>query len=559
MSLSPASAPAAVAGQNSPVQLLDGKFKCMLGTCQKPSWNGNPNEFCSTLCKKAHAAQKAADPGPGAVGSSPEMAGHTGAMGVLSAAAAAAPGFAGYNPPVQLPDGKFKCTMGTCQKPSWDGRPNDFCSSVCKKAHAAQPAARLAGHASVWLSMAVSLLAKAAHYQQERQPDGKVADQVFDWLWFVAMAAYSRRTTAPARFLDTANVSDSKTLLPLMGFDQTPQVSFAEACKPLMFIVELGRMMTLCIAMVRKRKASGEIDLNFPEDLACMLSLYSASWTVAAQSFYHMMNGALRTEDRSQVKPWYSALCLMCTAVKALQPVTGILYRGVRGNLASKYQKGDRVVWWAWSSCTAELNVLENEDFLGQTGERTLFEIRDAVGFDIQQFSWYKKEAEVLLPPGTEVVVTGSLNAAPGLTIIQLQMVQTDNCIIDLNKHLPAAELKVRLSLSSVRAGVRADEPAAEPDAVLPPSKETVKGLSDILSIAKIEQPAIAKIERWCFVNQAVELEEVLENLDDIATFAELPCCPKTRLKKALSRQGADALGPQLHEHAEILASTPRT
>ncbi|CAF1317761.1 unnamed protein product, partial [Rotaria sordida] len=33
------------------------------------------------------------------------------------------------------------------------------------------------------------------------------------------------------------------------------------------------------------------------------------------------------------------------------------------------------MVWWGLSSCTTALTVLQSEQFLGQTGDRTLFMI----------------------------------------------------------------------------------------------------------------------------------------------------------------------------------------
>ena len=79
--------------------------------------------------------------------------------------------------------------------------------------------------------------------------------------------------------------------------------------------------------------------------------------------------------------------------------------------------------------------MLQNE-MVGKAGPRTLFIIENAVGFDMQPFSWFQSDSEVLLPAGSEMVVKSHLDAGNGLTLITLQMIRTEHCIVDLNSHL---------------------------------------------------------------------------------------------------------------------------
>ena len=67
---------------------------------------------------------------------------------------------------------------------------------------------------------------------------------------------------------------------------------------------------------------------------------------------------------------------------------------------------GQVFTWWAISSTTKDLKKIENNPmFLGnQNGTPTLFSI-DAMGVDIAPFSAYPKEREVILLPGTTLVV----------------------------------------------------------------------------------------------------------------------------------------------------------
>merc|ERR1719223_1425434 len=247
-------------------------------------------------------------------------------------------------------------------------------------------------------------------------------------------------------------------------------------------------MVAACRRLVQKRKASGQIPAHFPEDQACALALYSAGWANASDSFYHVMNRLLRMEDRSQVKKFYAVLRLMCAAMESLKPHVGTLYRGVKSNLASKYPVGERVVWWAWSSCTTAIDVLHCEEFLGQVGQRTLLIIEGAVGFDIRAFSWFQNESEVLLPAGTEVLVKHHLDAGNGLTMITLQMVQTTQCIMDLNKRLPSG---------------KADAPLAAPGALAHDC--AIEGLAAILNKAKLAANVQEDIKGWCNEMQAAK------------------------------------------------------
>jgi hypothetical protein len=50
------------------------------------------------------------------------------------------------------------------------------------------------------------------------------------------------------------------------------------------------------------------------------------------------------------------------------------------------------------------MGVLNNEDFFGSSGTRTLFTIECQSGKDIQQHFYFKAENEILLPAAREFV-----------------------------------------------------------------------------------------------------------------------------------------------------------
>ncbi|CAF4220652.1 unnamed protein product [Rotaria sp. Silwood2] len=60
----------------------------------------------------------------------------------------------------------------------------------------------------------------------------------------------------------------------------------------------------------------------------------------------------LRDRDRLQLKPWFPYLKLFITALFKIEPcVAKVVWRGVKADLHSKYHRGERYTWWAFSSC----------------------------------------------------------------------------------------------------------------------------------------------------------------------------------------------------------------
>ena len=54
-------------------------------------------------------------------------------------------------------------------------------------------------------------------------------------------------------------------------------------------------------------------------------------------------------------------------------------YRGVKKNLASKFVRGESATFWSVTSTTFNVEVLQEEMFLGKHGDRTMFTIAGAV------------------------------------------------------------------------------------------------------------------------------------------------------------------------------------
>ena len=151
----------------------------------------------------------------------------------------------------------------------------------------------------------------------------------------------------------------------------------------------------------------------------------AAIWMYTCESqLYKTLNMLLRARERNNLLPYFGYLRLVLEGMKKLS--TGkqrMVNRGVKKNLVAEnpdvYVKDRSLCWWQFSSTTANIAALSNPTFLGPSGDRTIFQILTKHGVDISAFSAVPGEAEVVLPPGICILITGLLpKDASGLTII---------------------------------------------------------------------------------------------------------------------------------------------
>ena len=139
---------------------------------------------------------------------------------------------------------------------------------------------------------------------------------------------------------------------------------------------------------------------------------------------YAKLNQDLAAEDRSAMVKWFPYLKLLISAMSAEPKVTATLWRGVKADIANDYPKGKKFRWWRFSSCTEDGDALDDPNFLGKNGTRTLFCIETKTGIKIAHFSAYPDEAEVLIPPGTRFEVSNVISPAVGLTVVALKEIK---------------------------------------------------------------------------------------------------------------------------------------
>ena len=218
------------------------------------------------------------------------------------------------------------------------------------------------------------------------------------------------------RFL--VNIGDEPTniLQPIAGYEDEPLVSLEDACEPLKtFIEDLPQYIWIA------KQNSKQPDDGLSIDESAAIHLYTMEWTKNQKSLYAQLNRTLRSVNRQALKPWFRYLKLFLTALFKLPTVEGVVWRGVQGDLSSQYVKSFEQAWWALSSCTLSLNILESPLYLGKTGTRTLFSIETYSGRRIRAHSYFKHEEEILLLPGTYFQVISSLSPAENLYLIHLK------------------------------------------------------------------------------------------------------------------------------------------
>jgi hypothetical protein len=215
----------------------------------------------------------------------------------------------------------------------------------------------------------------------------------------------------------------------LIEYAKEPLLSLVEACAPLADIIrDLSVYVQLALDET-PREPPDELTV----DESAAIRLYTLEWEQPHSSLYSMLNFTLKKSDRHALRPYFKYLKLFLTALVKL-PCASIqtVWRGVTKDLSKDFPHGTSVIWWAFSSCTTSLTVLENNMYLGKVGERTLFSVETINGRTIRPHSHFDTEDEILLLPGTYMEVQSQLTPASDLYIIHLKQIKPTKTLLEL-------------------------------------------------------------------------------------------------------------------------------
>ena len=225
------------------------------------------------------------------------------------------------------------------------------------------------------------------------------------------------------------NPRTTEHLDPIIEYAQEPLLSLVQACIPLMNIIpNLPKYVEIAL-----RETPNEPPDGLTYDESASIRLYTIEWEEDNASLYLNLNMTLKKSDRQLLRPYYRYLKLLLTAlIKLPSAPLQTVWRGVNKNLSAEFVHETRVTWWAFSSCTISLTVLENNVYLSNTGERTLFSVEAMNGRIIRAHSHFDFEDEVILLPGTYMEVHSQLTPAPGLHIIHLKQIKPRETLLAL-------------------------------------------------------------------------------------------------------------------------------
>ena len=215
----------------------------------------------------------------------------------------------------------------------------------------------------------------------------------------------------------------------IAGYAEEPLLPLSKACSPLANILHnLSFYVQTAIDETPEQPPDG---LTIDESAA--IRLYTIEWESPHRSLYSILNLTLKKDDREHLRPYFKYLKLFLTALAKLPCVSqSTVWRGVTKDLSAEFQPSTTVTWWAFSSCTTALPVLESEMYLGNTGSRTLFSVEAINARTIRAHSCFDTESEVLLLPGTHMIVQSQLNPAPDLHIIHLKQIIPEKVLLEL-------------------------------------------------------------------------------------------------------------------------------
>jgi hypothetical protein len=214
---------------------------------------------------------------------------------------------------------------------------------------------------------------------------------------------------------------------PITEYADEPLLPLSKACAPLTDILHnLSFYVQMALDETPEEPPDG---LTIDESAA--IRLYTIEWDKPHRSLYSMLNRTLKKDNREQLRPYFKYMKLFLTALAKLPSVPQLtIWRGVTKNMSADFSPGTVVTWWAFSSCTITLTVLENNMYLGNTGNRTLFSVDAINGRTIHSHSHFVTEDEILLLPGTRMIVQSQLSPAPDLHIIHLKQIIPDEVLL---------------------------------------------------------------------------------------------------------------------------------
>ena len=166
------------------------------------------------------------------------------------------------------------------------------------------------------------------------------------------------------------------------------------------------------------------VKLEKSETAAIVAYTHDLTQDVQSGNLYFELNQMLRQRgvaQRSALKQtWGGFMFYMMVGLNKLPDFKGVCWRGynheTRAKIIQTYQVGRPIMWGAFTSVTTNIDAAKG--FAQNT--RVVFKIVVTAGRDINAYSFFPQEDEILLSPSARFTVSSEPRDEDGFTIIDL-------------------------------------------------------------------------------------------------------------------------------------------
>jgi hypothetical protein len=183
-----------------------------------------------------------------------------------------------------------------------------------------------------------------------------------------------------------------------------------------------------CIAKAHGLQFEVGLPVVLPVDQLLALAAYSHDLNNGSPggNLYFELNGALRKRgmaDRAALmRGWGAFMHFLMAALSRLPRFEGVCYRGMRGMpdkaaTVAQYRLGRPIQWGAFSSTSTDLDATK---LFTDQNSGVIFKITVTDGRDINAYSFFPAENEILLSPSHRFTVSSAPYERDGYTIIDM-------------------------------------------------------------------------------------------------------------------------------------------
>ena len=179
-----------------------------------------------------------------------------------------------------------------------------------------------------------------------------------------------------------------------------------------------------CAGKAEELRFEDELPAELPENELVALAAYTHDLgTGQAGNLYYELNGALRKrgkEDRAALMDgWGGYMHYVMGGLAKLPKVACVCYRafGNKAAIVAQYKMGRPIQWGAFSSTSTDFAAAKG---FANKADGVIFKINVTDGRDINAYSFFPAEAEVLLSPSHKFTVCSAPYVRDGYTMIDL-------------------------------------------------------------------------------------------------------------------------------------------